>query len=163
MLSSAVSMAGNIPCLLIGRLLVGTSAGIANVVFGKMITENMPDYYASKFAMFHNASICIGFVLAFTMGALLPDPEDSAANKEDEMWRAIYCVPAIVGAISILLSLTYFRYEPIAFCIGTGRDEEGKKHMARVYRLKDPASPLTITEILDSQFEYQKRSTTMDA
>ena len=75
-LDSAICMIGTTPFLTLGRLLGGISAGILNVVFGKMITENMPERLAAKFAMFHNASVCLGFIPCFMMGAFLPDPDD---------------------------------------------------------------------------------------
>ena len=59
--------------------------------------------------MCHNASICVGFVAVFGMGAILPDPDDFEANKNDELWRIIYLAPAFIGVIEILLIVTIFR------------------------------------------------------
>ena len=149
-IGSAICMFGGTVALSVGRVGVGLAAGCANVVFGKFITETMPDYYASKFAMAHNASICIGIFFAFLQGAILPDSKgDPQALKDDELWRVIYASPAIVGVISILLILFVFRQEPTAFCIMMGNEEEGKKHMLRVYRKADPNHPNTIEELLD--------------
>ena len=116
-LDSAICMIGNTPCLTFGRLLGGISAGILNVVFGKMITENMPERLASKFAMAHNASVCIGFIPCFLMGAFLPDPTDFEGNKEDELWRIIFLMPALISIVSILLITLVYNLEPIAYCI----------------------------------------------
>ena len=69
-------MIGTVPFLTIGRLLLGVAAGVYNVVFGKMIVENMSTQLAEKFAMVHNASICVGLVLAYGLGAILPDAKD---------------------------------------------------------------------------------------
>ena len=66
----------NVPMLTIARLLCGTSAGIYNVVFGKLITETLPPQIMSSFCMAHNALICIGFFIVFLLGAFLPDAED---------------------------------------------------------------------------------------
>jgi len=68
--------------------------------------------------------------------------------KDDELWRVIYLVPTIVGIIVSLLVLFIFRYEPISFCIMNGLEEEGKKHMARVYIKKDPTSSESLDEII---------------
>ena len=160
---SCLSMVGTTPFLSIGRLFLGLAAGTANVVFGKMITETMPEKEASLFAMAHNAAICIGFIVAFGLAAFLPDPDDVEANKEDEYWRLIYIFPAFVGLVEILLVLFVYRLEPVSYCIMTGRDEEGKAHMAKVYRKKDPNTPETIEQILDMQYTFMKKSTTMDA
>ena len=44
-----------------------------------------------------------------------------------------------------------------------GFDEEGKRHMARLYYKKDPTSTLSIEEILAAQYTFKKRGTTLDA
>jgi len=68
-------------------------------------------------------------MIVYFLGAVLPDLEDFEANKKDEMWRVIWAFPALIGIIEILLTLFVMRQEPIAYCMMTGRDEEGKKHM----------------------------------
>ena len=40
--SSAITMIGTTPFLTFGRLLLGIAAGIYNVLYGKVIVENMP-------------------------------------------------------------------------------------------------------------------------
>ena len=67
------------------------------------------------------------------MGRMLPNFTDIQANKDESLWRVIYIIPGIIGAISGLLVLFVFTEEPISFCIMRGLDEEGKRHMARVY------------------------------
>jgi F0F1-type ATP synthase assembly protein I len=42
-----ISMIGTTPFLCIGRLFLGLAAGTMNVVFGKMITETLPEKQAS--------------------------------------------------------------------------------------------------------------------
>lgn len=165
--SSGICMTGTTPLLAIGRFFLGVSAGVANVVFGKMITENMPDNLVSKFAMCHNASINVGLVPAFLMGAFLPDPDDLEANQADEKWRIIYLTPALIGFIEIVLVLFIFNLEPIAFCIMTEREQEGKQHMLKVYRKRDevdsPLASKSLEELVSMHYEFQKASTAMDA
>ena len=161
--SSAIAMAGTTPFLTAGRLLLGIAAGIYNVIFGKMIIENMPEHLCHKLCMFHNVTVCCGFVLAFGMGGLLPDAKDLEANKADEYWRVIYLVPAFIGIFIVLIVALVFKQEPIAYCIVMGHEEQGKQHMHRVYSKTDPKSSETIEEILESQYNFMRRSTTMDA
>ena len=132
-----ICMIGTMATLSIGRLLVGVGAAICNICFGKSIGENMPEYISERAAMMLNASICVGFFFCFLMGEFLPDPEDIQANKDDELWRVIYIMPAIIGLIVILLILLVFRQEPITYCIMNNLEEDGKIHMKRVYRKKD--------------------------
>ena len=76
-ISSAITMVGTTPFLTFGRLLLGIASGIYNVIFGKMIVETLPEKLSQKLAMCHNASICVGLVVAYGMGAFLPDPTDA--------------------------------------------------------------------------------------
>ena len=147
-------MLATVPTLTMGRVLTGIAAGVANVCFGKMITENMPEKTASKYAIMHNGSICIGFFFSYPLGAILPASDDFEANKNDQMWRLIYMFPGFIGVVVILFVLSAFNLEPIAYCITTGRDKEGKKHMLRVYRKKDPDTKESIEDILDLQYKW---------
>ena len=83
MCSSAICMYDSVFCLTLGRLILGISAGLANIVYGKSITENFPEKLSSWLAMLLNASICTGIFAALLMGGILPDPEDIEANKND--------------------------------------------------------------------------------
>ena len=47
-------------------------------------------------------------------------------------------MPAVIGVIGILLISLVFRLEPIAYCIMMGFEEQGKKHLAKIYSKKDP-------------------------
>ena len=78
------------------------------------------------------------------MGGLLPDAEDVEANKEDEMWRVVYLMPAVIGIVEIILITLVFKLEPITFCIRNDDNEQSMQHMRRLYRKIDPKSPETI-------------------
>lgn len=80
---AAISMFTSMNTLTLGRLLLGIGAGIHNVAFSKMIYETIPSSVKSSFAMATNASACIGFMVVFFLGAVLPDPKDLEANKDD--------------------------------------------------------------------------------
>lgn len=75
-IGALICMIGNPEFLSFGRVFTGLSAGILNVVFGKMIVENMPDKHAAIASMMHNASVCLGFTPAFLLGGILPDSLD---------------------------------------------------------------------------------------
>mmetsp|Transcript_32123 Transcript_32123/g.39841 ORF Transcript_32123/g.39841 Transcript_32123/m.39841 type:complete len:171 (-) Transcript_32123:319-831(-) len=113
--------------------------------------------------MAHNSSICIGFVVVFGLGAVLPDPNDIEANEKDEMWRVIWLGPAVIGFIEIALTLFVMRLEPISYCMMVGRGEECRQHLRKVYRKKSPDSSETVEQVMESQFNSLVRSTTLDA
>lgn len=94
----------------------------------------------------------------------MPDPKDYEGNKNDEMWRVIFLVPAFIGVFEIILLLLVFKEEPITFCITNDREEEAIRHMCKVYRIKDPASTTEpIEKLLESKLGIQRQSTSMDA
>ena len=72
-------------------------------------------------------------------------------------------MPALIGVIEILLIGLVFKYEPIAFCIMMDYAEQAKQHIRRVYSKADPESSQSIEDILEMQYQYMRRSTTMDA
>ena len=44
-----------------------------------------------------------------------------------------------------------------------GYEEQAKQHMRRVYSKADPNSPESVDELLEMQYIFMTRSTTMDA
>ena len=120
---AVITMVATIPFLTFGRLLVGVAAGVYNVIFPKMIVENMPVQLSQRLAMCHSASIQVGLVVAYGLGGILPDPKDAEASKQDELWRFIFLVPAFIGTFELILTLLVFRQEPIAYCIMMGYEE----------------------------------------
>jgi len=71
--AAAISMVTHTFMLSLGRLILGIAAGVMNVAFGKMINETIPSHLVSTYAMAHNGSICIGFIVCFGLAAFLPD------------------------------------------------------------------------------------------
>ena len=161
--SAVIAMFGSVPFLTVGRFCNGFAAGMYNVIYAKMILENLPEKLAQTAIMFQCISVVFASLGAYLMGAFLPDPDDFEANKADEMWRVIFIMPSVIGIIETLLILFVFKQEPISFCIRIDDEEQSKAHMARLYSKADPGSPETIEELFEMQYRFQKRSTTMDA
>ena len=63
---------------------------------------------------------------------MLPTEKDDMAD--DERWRIIYAVPALVAIVQILLFLLVLREEPVAFSIADGREEEAKALLRKIYK-----------------------------
>lgn len=74
--AALITMIEHTVTLSIGRVILGTGAGVMNVAFGKMITETIPAQWVASFSMAHNASVCIGYIVCYGLGAILPDPKD---------------------------------------------------------------------------------------
>ena len=68
-----------------------------------------------------NFYIIVGLLLSGAFGGVLPiDPE---LWVQDDNWRIIYGMPAVIAMIQIAFLLVHFTEEPIAFSIGKGDDE----------------------------------------
>ena len=76
-------MIGNVLFLTLGRFILGIAGGSMNVIFAKILSENFPDKYAARFGFLTNAGIALGIWVCFSIGAILPEPEDYEANKVD--------------------------------------------------------------------------------
>ena len=63
---------------------------------------------------------------------MLPTEKDDMAD--DERWRIIYGVPALVAIIQMLLFLLALKEEPVAFSIADGREEEAKALLRKIYK-----------------------------
>ena len=79
-IGAGITMVMHESTLIIGKFLLGLGAGSENVVYGKLIVETIPASVMSSFAMSHNVSICIGFVVVFFMNAVLPESDNFQAN-----------------------------------------------------------------------------------
>ena len=113
--SSIVSLRHTVEFLTAARFLLGLAAGLFNVVFAKSMNENHPEELGSKLCMFLNVGICVGVVVAYFMGSILPDPFDYQANSKDENWRYIYAVPGMIGAILFILIRSFILLNPDLF------------------------------------------------
>ena len=153
MFGAAVSMVVHESTLTIGRFLCGVGAGAMNVAFSKLINETIPAKIMSSFAMAHNIALCFGFFACFLFGGVLPDQDDVQANKDDEMWRIIWLGPVAIGIFTIAMTLFVMRLEPVAYCMMTRRNHEGRKHLAKIYRKKSLDNDEKLEEIIGSQYE----------
>ena len=104
------------------------------------------------FSMTMNGFIVIGFIPCIAPAGLLPDEDDEQKNREDEMWRVIWLMPALIGIIEILLIIFVFRYETVAYCMMEGRDEEGMLHLKRIYRKKNNEDPEPIESLIKDYY-----------
>ena len=70
------------------------------------------------------------------------------------MWRVIWLGPVAIGIFTITMTLFVMDLEPVAYCMMIGREDEGRKHLERLYRKKQPDSQENIEDILAHQFTF---------
>ena len=78
---------------------------------------------------------------------------------DDENWRVIFAMPAVIAIIQILLFLFVFKEEPVAFNIAEGKEAEAKALLKRIYKSKDVAD---FDRLIDEQCEYLSNNTAKD-
>lgn len=60
-----------VPTIVIGRFLMGTAAGVMNVVFAKTIDESCPEHLLGIFGVL-DAYIGVSIMMATLLGLILP-------------------------------------------------------------------------------------------
>ena len=79
---------------------------------------------------------------------------------DDERWRIIYGVPALVAIIQILLFLLVVREEPVAFSIAAGREEEAKAFLRKIYKSSNVDN---FEALIDKEYIRLSKTTDKDA
>lgn len=78
-----------------------------------------------------NTYFCVGLLWTNALGTLLPtDPE---LYKEDEQWRIIFGMPAIIAMVQLALFLVHFTEDPIVFSIAKGNEASAMKQIAKLF------------------------------
>ena len=92
-----MTMVLNLPMICLGRFICGITSGHANIIMSKSIDETVPSEVSGPFGVLLNLYTCIGIMLSFFLGGILPTQEDLLAD--DEMWRVIYGMPAVFAIV----------------------------------------------------------------
>jgi MFS family permease len=107
--------------LCLGRFMFGISGGVLSAVMSISMNETVPKELYGSFGAMTNFYILLGLLISAAFGGVLPtDPE---LWVQDDNWRIIYGMPAVIAMIQIAFLLVHFTEEPIAFSIGKGDDE----------------------------------------
>lgn len=86
-----------------------------------------------------NFYIIVGLLLSAAFGGVLPtDPE---LWVQDDNWRIIYGMPAVISMIQIAAFLVHFTEEPIAFSIGKGDDESAQRLISKLFSVPGAKTP----------------------
>lgn len=142
-IATTLTMFFNLWTIVIGRYLFGFCCGVFSVAGPKMLDETVPVHLHSIFGTATNSFMSGGIMIALLLGVLLPDEiltdsegKDSyniAGLKADTNWRVIYGFPYVCQALTILMFLTCWREDSIAFTIGMGDDENALKLIEKIY------------------------------
>ena len=73
---AALTMVLNLPMICIGRFICGITSGHANIIMSKSIDETVPSEVSGHFGVLLNLYTCIGIMISFFLGGILPTEED---------------------------------------------------------------------------------------
>ena len=152
-----------VECLSFGRFLLGVAGGCMNVIFAKILAENFPDSLAVRFGFLTNAGIACGIWVCMSLGLILPDNDDYEANKQNETWRIIFKMPAILGLFVMIMLLYVYKEDTIGYCVSKGLKEEAKRSMKKFYRLKPQYEQQghTLDDVIETHYNYLRKNTSM--
>jgi len=95
-LATSMTMVFNVFMICAGRLIFGVCCGIFTATGSKMLDETVPVSHIKLFGTATNIFLSAGVTTAMCLGIILPDEDDTAALKADEVrWRMVYAFPAI--------------------------------------------------------------------
>ena len=107
-----------------------------NVIFAKILAENFSDRHAARFGFLTNVGIACGIWACLSLGVFLPDTEDEEGNRENESWRLVFMMPAILGFLVMLMLIFVYKEDTITYCVQKGLKDEAKSAMRKLYRIK---------------------------
>lgn len=114
---------------IIGRFLLGVSAGLNGPMMPVYIRENAPPEISGKMgsSLGISSSIgkCIGFILAFG----LPIPPKNG----NSYWRMMYAVPILFSVMRIIYLVFFNHYDTPKYYALNDRDEDAKEVLKKVY------------------------------
>ena len=132
--ATILCMFKNLAMILIGRFLQGAVAVTVSLIMGKSISETVPEKMAGQYGMLTNIFINLGCLISYTSGMLLS--EDKETYETDESWKLVTAIPALVGFLSIMITLIFFPEEPVGWCLANERMEEAQRSILNVYTIK---------------------------
>lgn len=104
--------------IIIGRFLFGISAGLYSSIVPRMFAETLPQHLLSTTIASFCCAQTVATLIAFLLGAILPDDKDTDALRKTNLWLVFYIYVPVGLQVIFLLSLIFIiRYEPIKFLI----------------------------------------------
>lgn len=144
MISAVISFLPHVSLLLIGRILIGSHAGINCSIVPLYIGEWIPPEIKGKVGAFTALGESIGVLVGYLLGINIPL---EASDDSNHWWRVMFGLGAIFPLIRFLLLLLFFRYDTPVNLMKEEKLEEAEQAYAKIYK-KEKASEI---------FKYQLR------
>jgi MFS family permease len=121
--------------ILIGRTLLGLSAGLMSSVCPKMLEETLPNHLFDKLGPMFTTMQCIGSLIACLLVLMIPDDKDTEALKQCDLWKVAYgYFPIACMGTSVLLMLTIVRSDSVKFLIVKNNQKQARIAIRKLYK-----------------------------
>ena len=122
-----------LPILLVGRFISGFCVGLNSVLVPLYINEVSPISIKGIMGSMNQVFICLGILIAYTMGYELPYPFIKGNNPDNNIWRIIIFFPSVALFLRLILSLAIFNYDTPKYLVLMRQDDEARKILGLIY------------------------------
>lgn len=126
-----LSVFGNVPCLIVGRLLIGINLGINAVAVALYFTEITPLEHRGEFTNGPNIFAAFGIIIAALLGLIVPG--SLQPGETDSAWRVLLGLGMVPAILRIIGFNTYFRHETPAYYVYRKQYAKAAKSLSNIY------------------------------
>ena len=123
----------NVVTLILGRFIMGMCIGAYVLLIPLMVCELSPALIGSQLGTVGQIQIMSGAFLAVMLGFTVPySTADDALTSV--AWKIVFCMPAVISAVQILLLLFVYNIETPNYYLITGNIDMYEQAMSRQFR-----------------------------
>jgi len=131
----SITMYFNYYAILTGRFFFGVSIGLISAIVPRYIEDTVPYKYHYLMSTTFYIFTTVGLLVAFSLGAILPEDKDINHLLTTNSWRVIFFyVPASLYIIHFFIILTTIKNDSIKFLINKKKENEAKKAIIEMYK-----------------------------
>jgi len=113
-----------------GRAVEGIACGAFGVLVPIFIREIAPQSMSGKMVGAYSIGGSLGAILVYSLTFLLPiTPTD-----DDQLWKYMYAIPAVVAALQLLIFLTALKFDSPKYYLIKNKEKEAKEVIKTIYK-----------------------------
>ena len=128
-----MTLFANVPIMILGRLVAGLSVGLHSSLVPLYVQEIAPREIKGVAGSFIQLQCCIGSLVAYAFGFLLPTVSAEVQVEETSSWRLILGFPIVISLIRLFVLFNIVNFETPSYLLSVKRDEDAKRALAHFY------------------------------
>ncbi|EUD66865.1 MFS transporter, SP family, sugar:H+ symporter [Plasmodium inui San Antonio 1] len=147
--------------ILFSRLLSGFGIGLITVSVPMYISEMTHKDKKGAYGVLHQLFITFGIFIAVLLGMAMgkvPEVSTPLGNFQKIWWRLMFFFPCVISIVGILLLTFFFKEETPYYLYETGKVEESKKILKKIYGTDNVDDPLKAIKDAVEQNEVAKKN-----